>query len=99
LPKLVNLSARTSFMGQEGTIKHQGTWSIFDQVLVSEPLFRGVNGCKLMSEKSVVYREEFLMEPDENYTGKKPFRTYAGPSWRNGFSDHLPVSIRIAGTK
>lgn len=98
-PKLVNLSTRTSFLGQEGTIKHQGTWSVFDQVIVSEPLFNGLNGCKLLSETMEVCREEFLFEPDLNYTGKKPYRTYSGPGWRNGFSDHLPVGIRIGAIR
>ena len=92
---MVNLSGKTSIADIEGTIKHQGAWSVFDQVLVSGPLFCGTNGCRLMSEKAEVFRAEFLMEPDLTYTGAKPFRTYSGPAWRDGFSDHLPVSIRI----
>jgi hypothetical protein len=92
---LVNLSAKTSFTDIEGTIKHQGTWSIFDQVLVSVPLYEGTGGCRVLSGKAEVFRADFLLEPDQNYTGMKPFRTFAGYSYNNGFSDHLPVSILI----
>lgn len=92
---IINLSVKTSLTDIEGTIKHQGSWGIFDQVLVSEALFLGTGGCKLLESKAAVFREGFLLEPDHTYTGQKPFRTYSGPSWRDGFSDHLPVSIRI----
>jgi hypothetical protein len=93
--RLVNLSVKTTFTDIEGTIKHQGTWSVFDQLLVSEPIFNGASGCIMLSGKAEVFRGDFLLEPDLTYTGQKPFRTYSGPSWRDGFSDHLPVSIRI----
>jgi predicted extracellular nuclease len=92
---LVNLSVKTSLADIEGTIKHQGTWCIFDQVLVSEAIFNGTTGCNLNLAKTEVFRGDFLLEPDQTYTGQKPFRTYSGPAWRDGFSDHLPVSIRI----
>jgi hypothetical protein len=95
---IVNLSGKASITDIEGTIKHQGAWAVFDQVLVSNSLFNGTNGCRLINEKSAVFRAEFLMEKDLNYTGVKPFRTYSGPAWRDGFSDHLPVSIQISKT-
>ena len=38
----------------------------------------------------------FLLEPDPTYLGKKPFRTYLGPVYHGGISDHLPVRIRIS---
>jgi predicted extracellular nuclease len=92
---MVNLSARTSFTDIDGTIKHQGTWSIFDQILVTESVIEGTNGCMLISEKAEVFRPGFLLEPDMTYSGVRPFRTYIGPGYQDGFSDHLPVSILI----
>ena len=32
---------------------------------------------------------------DEAYHGKKLFRTYIGPRYFGGFSDHLPVYIDL----
>ncbi len=93
---MVNLSVKTSMTDIGGTIKHQGAWGVFDQVLVSRTLFNGTNGCRLISKETEVYLEAFLLEEDLTYTGMKPYRTYAGPAWRDGFSDHLPVSILIS---
>lgn len=92
---MVNLSVKTSITDLEGTIKHQGTWCVFDQFLVSQPLMKGSNDCRLISEKAEVFRIDFLLEPDLTYTGVKPFRTYTGPGYHDGFSDHLPVSILV----
>jgi len=92
---LTNLSAKTSLTDLEGTIKHQGIWCVFDQIIVSSSLVNGDNGCMLVSKKAEIFKADFLLEPDETYTGYKPFRTYSGPGYNNGFSDHLPVSIFI----
>jgi hypothetical protein len=95
---LINLSVKTALTEIDGTLKHQGTWSVFDQFLVSGSIFSGTGGCKLLSEKAEVFRAGFLLEADITYTGVKPFRTYSGPAWRDGFSDHLPVSILLGKT-
>lgn len=95
---LANLSVKTSMTDIGGTIKHQGTWSVFDQILVSPAIISGANGCRLASEKTEIFKADFLMETDETYTGYKPFRTYSGPAYHDGFSDHLPVSIMIEKT-
>jgi len=92
---LTNLSVKTSITDIEGTIKYQGSWSVFDQVIVSRPLITGSNGCYVISGKAEVFKANFLLEPDVTYTGFAPFRTYKGPAYHNGFSDHLPVSILI----
>jgi hypothetical protein len=92
---LVNLSEKSSLTDIEGTIKHQGSWSVFDQIIVSSSLINGNNGCRLVSKNTEVFRAGFLLEPDETYSGYKPFRTYSGPGYNNGFSDHLPVSVLI----
>jgi len=32
---------------------------------------------------------------DKTYFGLKPFRTYMGPKYEGGYSDHLPVYIDV----
>jgi len=76
-----------------GTIKYQGKWSVFDQIIVSGGLLRGsfqtdVNRCH-------IFRADYLFEPDKRYQGVKPFRTYIGPRYNKGFSDHLPVYLDV----
>jgi hypothetical protein len=92
---LINLSENRTVGELPGTIKHQGTWSVFDQVIVSESLAYGHNGIKILSDKAEIFKADFLLEKDESYSGYKPYRTYIGPGYHNGFSDHLPVSILI----
>jgi len=92
---LINLSEKKSLIDYEGTIKHQGSWSVFDQFIVSPSLINGADGCRLVSSKTEIFSAGFLLEPDATYAGYKPFRTYSGPGYNNGFSDHLPVSILV----
>ena len=42
-----------------------------------------------------IFHPDFLLTDDETHGGKKPFRTYLGPRYLGGFSDHLPVYIDL----
>lgn len=94
-PAIVNLSVKRSDLKDIGTIKHQGEWCVFDQLLVSGALIYGRNGLKIAENEAVIFSAGFLLEPDEVYTGHKPYRTYIGPAYLRGFSDHLPVKVSI----
>tara|TARA_B100001173_G_scaffold308637_1_gene319309 strand:- start:252 stop:1169 length:918 start_codon:yes stop_codon:yes gene_type:complete len=69
--------------GLIGTIKYKGKWQVFDQFICS----------KNFSYNLTVYKPSFLLEEDKTYGGKKPFRTYYGPFFNGGFSDHLPIKL------
>jgi hypothetical protein len=92
---LINLSEKQTVTDLGGTIKHQGAWSVFDQILVSPALIIGLDGLKLTGNRADIFKADFLLEPDETYSGFKPFRTYTGPGYHDGFSDHLPVRVVI----
>lgn len=85
------LSARKN----TGTIKHQQTWSIFDHIMVSRSLVDGSSAIQLDEPVMKIIDLPFLLEPDAVYGGSKPFRTYRGFKYQNGFSDHLPVWINL----
>lgn len=42
-----------------------------------------------------IYRHPLLLEEDEKFLGQKPFRTYYGPQWHGGASDHLPIVLLL----
>lgn len=69
-----------------GTLKYQGIWSIFDQIIISEGLVD-----KVVSHEIV--NLPFLLQADEKWGGEKLFRTYYGFQYEGGFSDHLPVKL------
>ena len=76
----------TGSNGAKGTYRYQGEWGSLDHVFVSEEMFRKGVSCH-------IFDAPFLMEDDEKYGGKRPWRTYQGPKYLGGFSDHLPLVV------
>jgi len=92
---LVNLFTDTRQLGFEGTLKHQFHWQIFDQIIVSKSLIDNKSHLHYKNKSATIFHADFLFEPDETNGGMKLFRTYIGPKYIGGFSDHLPVFIDI----
>ncbi len=91
--ELYNLSYTTRENCSCGTLKYRSEWNFFDQFIVSGSM---LNEKGIRTNNSFqVFRPEFLLENDAKYGGYKPFRTYQGPLYKNGFSDHLPVYLDI----
>jgi Predicted extracellular nuclease len=89
LDNLINLSYSLHKRG-EGSIKYRGAWEVIDQMLISRNL--------LKREVSMsVYSPQYLLEKDITYSGMKPKRTYIGPRYNGGISDHLPTVLRVMG--
>lgn len=67
-----------------GTIKFLGVWETIDKF------------CKYnVRGEETIYDAKFLLEEDKSYMGMKPKRTYVGPRYNGGLSDHLPIFLRI----
>jgi hypothetical protein len=77
-----------------GTLKFEGRWYLFDQFIISGGLL-----AKTRSHEIEIVDHDFLLEPDEVYTGKKPYRTYNGYIYKGGYSDHLPIILNLSFTK
>ena len=69
----------------EGTIRFQGKWDLIDMFLVSPSV-------SIFSKMEIV-KIPFLMVRDNTYTGYKPYRTYSGPRYIGGVSDHCPIVL------
>lgn len=74
-------------MKGEGTHKYQGRWTYLDHFYVS-PSIDSLS-------QAQVYDAEWIQETDEKYMGLKPKRTYNGYRYQNGYSDHLPIILRV----
>ena len=82
---LINISKSAKGRnGAKGTYRYHGEWNSLDQMLCSHSLYRQMKGCEIGDLP-------FLLQEDEKYGGKKPFRTYLGPRYLGGYSDHLPL--------
>ena len=76
-----------------GTYRYQGVWGIFDHILVSGTLLDTKNKFHTSAQHAEIVTFPFLLEKDTKYGGLKPFRTYLGPRYKGGYSDHLPVRV------
>ena len=85
---LKNPMAKVNANAVHGTHKYHGRWTYLDQFYLSPAL-------DSLSQTSV-FAPDWLLEPDEKYMGLQPKRTYDGFHYRNGYSDHLPIVLRIA---
>ena len=91
---LINIAAILKSRGF-GSYKYQGTWGIIDQIIVSQSLLSGKHRLYTTPQKAAVFESDQLLEPDKQYSGNRPFRTFIGYRYHGGFSDHLPVYIDL----
>ena len=72
-----------------GSHKYQGRWSYIDQAYLLAGSEWTVVDIKLV-------RFGHLLEPEKRHPGHRPRRTYYGPRYAGGFSDHLPLLLTVA---
>jgi hypothetical protein len=83
-----------SFNNQDsiGSNKFRYQWELIDQMLVTPSLIDRFETRQLVPKFEIV-NLPFLLEEDPTYLGVKPYRTYQGPMYKGGYSDHLPVMV------
>lgn len=81
-----------------GTHKYKGMWSQIDFFVLSENLMDEMQK-GLHYQNWSVGNSSFLLEEDAAYSGVKPFRTYYGYQYQQGFSDHLPIVLYLGKNK
>jgi len=94
---MLNLMCR--FEGKKGSHKFRETWSIIDHIMISKSLVKNITGLSVLDQKAHIFEADFLLEDDNVNMGKKPFRTYIGPRYHGGFSDHLPVFMDVISAR
>ena len=68
-----------------GTLKYHGRWERIDHFFTSPAIDATMQ----------IFAPGFLLEPDPAWLGSKPRRTYVGPRYNGGLSDHLPILLYI----
>ena len=80
-----------------GTLLYQGSWNLFDQILVTPNLLNKDDKkdfSSLKFWKNQIFKRDYLFQTEGKYKGS-PKRTTAGGVWLNGYSDHLPVVVYL----
>ncbi len=70
--------------GAKGTYRFQGEWGSLDHIFVSRNMAENLIGCYINDAP-------FLLEEESKYGGVRPMRSFRGPVFINGYSDHLPL--------
>lgn len=74
--------------GVPGTYRYQGEWESIDHVFGSRTIYTKVDSVYIHSPL-------FLLEEEPRYGGFRPRRTYNGMRYQPGYSDHLPLVVRL----
>ena len=81
-----------------GSLAYQGTWNIYDIILVNESLLNAPDGgfkIRPVGKRGfygVIYKKNFMIQQRGQYKGT-PFRTFSNGAFIGGYSDHLPTYI------
>lgn len=70
-----------------GTIRYKGVWDMIDMFMVDTDLE--------YDSVMEVLQVPFLMRYENRYPGEKPLRTYSGPRYIGGVSDHCPIILNL----
>ena len=76
----------------KGSYNYRGNWNMLDQIIISQPLLSSNSGYTTEHDGGKIFRADWMMYNDEN-RGPVPSRTYGGPNYYGGVSDHLPVYV------
>lgn len=71
----------------EGSIRFEGKWDLIDMFWASPSI-------EAESRSDISYIP-FLMTRDRKHPGEKPLRTYSGPRYIGGVSDHCPIVLLV----
>ena len=74
--------------GVRGTYRYQGEWESIDHILASRAIYNKV-------DTAFIHSPKFLLEDEKLYGGYRPRRTYNGMRYQPGYSDHLPLVVRL----
>ena len=69
----------------EGTIRYEGKWELIDMFLTGPGVDAEMEICRM----------PFHIVRERKHPGEKPFRTYSGPKYIGGISDHFPIVLKI----
>jgi predicted extracellular nuclease len=89
---LYNLMAAMDQAGL-GSYNYRGDWGTLDQFIVSTSLLKGGAVSTSIDSAFIVKEDWMLFIKDDK--SQVPNKTYAGDKYTGGFSDHLPIGLKL----
>lgn len=78
-----------------GSYKFQSEWNMLDQIIGSYALIGEKDLLHADYSDAHIFSVDWMLTDDKKFPGKKPLRTFQGPRYLGGPSDHLPVYLDI----
>lgn len=91
--QLFNTLAQRAGNG-EGSHAYRGEFSMLDQLMVSSAIVSGQQAIQYIPESASIYKPEWMHDKYAKEKGT-PYRTYNGPKFIGGYSDHFPVYAKF----
>lgn len=94
---LYNLSYPLFAQGK-GTYNYRGNWNMLDQFIVSDGLMNATHGFDADTSGFIIFAPEWVLYKTKEGT-YTPSRTFGGPNYYGGISDHLAISTKLTYLK
>jgi predicted extracellular nuclease len=78
----------------EGSYNYRGDWNMLDNLIVSNSLLNESRGYQTLHNAGRIYRNKYICYKNKQ-GANVPSRTFAGPKYYGGFSDHFPVFFKL----
>ena len=82
-------------VADKGTYNYRGDWGMLDQLIISKGLYNPKKGVEVSYDQCKILEKAWMLYTDKKYGDKKPSKTYGGPNYYGGYSDHLPIYSRF----
>jgi predicted extracellular nuclease len=90
--ELYNLMFDKHLLGQ-GTYTYRGNWNMLDNIIVSRALLHSPGKYQVSKDGGQIFQQRWMMFDNVKTGEMTPNRTYGGPNYYGGASDHLPVYL------
>ena len=78
----------------DGSHSYKQDWGMLDQIIISKNLLSKKSKLQYVENSAMVYRPFWMHDKYAKHTGA-PYRTYSGPKFIGGYSDHFPVFVKL----
>ncbi len=78
-------------INKQGTYNFRGDWNMLDNLIVSQSLLHAKKGYVVCPDGGQIFYNRRLLYDNNKLGDFTPARTYSGPRYHGGYSDHLPV--------
>ncbi len=89
---LYNLMYDKSVNGM-GSYNFRGNWNMLDNIIISQSLLKNKKGYIVSTDGGQIFKERWMLYDNVKTGQMTPSKTYGGPNYYGGISDHFPVYL------